>query len=284
MHGRIQTHALRCGLGLMLGVLLSGCLGGAGGGTQRDQQAPRKVTGPVDRAPATNAQDIEQLARLPDPVVKREPRSRGGNREVYTVLGKSYRVMESARGYRQRGNASWYGTKFHGRPTANGERFDIYKLTAAHRHLPIPTYVRVTNLNNGKKTIVRVNDRGPFHADRIIDLSYAAAVKLGFHNQGTAPVLVEVVEPEPLRPKYYLVQAGAFSTLPLADQARNQLQSLTGLTAVVAKTSADGLYRVRLGPVQAGPALDQVEQQLLQSKFGKPRLIPSTCAAAGSRC
>jgi rare lipoprotein A len=110
------------------------------------------------------------------------------------VFGKQYRVMPTAAGYREQGTASWYGVKFHGRPTSSGERYDMYRLTAAHKSLPIPTYVRVTNLDNQKSTVVRVNDRGPFHEHRIIDLSYAGAVKLGFADRGTARVLVEVVD------------------------------------------------------------------------------------------
>lgn len=261
---------------MTVSCLLLGCASGG--------YVPPRVFEPADNAPRTSAQDIEHLARLPDPVVKKEQKSRGGNRAVYTVLGKSYRVMESASGYRQRGIASWYGTKFHGRPTANGERFDIYKLTAAHRHLPIPTYVRVTNLANGKQTIVRVNDRGPFHEDRIIDLSYAAAVKLGFHDKGTAEVLMEVVEPEPVTPHYYMVQAGAFSSLSGADRARAEIQRLTGVKTVIARTGDDGLYRVRLGPVQQGPRLDRIQQLLAGASFGTPRLIRTACPPSGTKC
>ncbi|MGB5325609.1 MAG: septal ring lytic transglycosylase RlpA family protein, partial [Pseudomonadales bacterium] len=123
-----------------------------------------------------------------------ESRSRGGNRSVYTVFGKSYRVLDDARGYRERGPASWYGKKFHGRSTANGERYDMYQMTAAHKHLPLPSYVRVRNLENGREIIVRVNDRGPFHGNRIIDLSYAAATKLGMLRNGTAEVEIEVID------------------------------------------------------------------------------------------
>ena len=123
------------------------------------------------------------LATLPDPVVRNDPKSRRGN-NPYVVFGQHYQVMDTAAGYDQVGGASWYGTKFHGRTTSSGEPYDMYELTAAHRSLPIPTYVRVTNLHNGKSSIVRVNDRGPFHPNRIIDLSFAAAVKLGFRTKG----------------------------------------------------------------------------------------------------
>lgn len=146
---------------------------------------------PPDRAPKRAPKG---LANLPDPVPRNEPKSRYGNHSPYVVFGKQYRVLASADGYREAGIASWYGAKFHGRPTSSGEPYDMYRLTAAHKSLPVPTYVRVTNLDNGKSSIVRVNDRGPFHERRIIDLSYAAAVKLGFEDRGTARVLVEVVD------------------------------------------------------------------------------------------
>ena len=133
-----------------------------------------------DSAPRVGASTLQQLAQLPDPPVVEERRSKYGNGPVYTVLGKSYRVMAEADGFSQEGLASWYGTKFHGNRTSSGEPFDMFRLSAAHRHLPLPIYVKVTNLTNGRATIVKVNDRGPFHSDRIIDLSYAAAVKLGF--------------------------------------------------------------------------------------------------------
>lgn len=113
----------------------------------------------------------------------------------YTVLGKSYYPISDARTYRETGTASWYGTKFHDQLTANGERYDLYGMTAAHKTLPLPSYVRVTNLDNGRKVILRVNDRGPFYSDRIIDLSFAAAKKLGFAESGTARVHVEGIDP-----------------------------------------------------------------------------------------
>ena len=263
----------------LLVVALNMLVGCFGGGYTLPQ-----VNKPVDRAPTTTHRDIDRLASLPDPKVEKVSRSRGGNAPTYTVLGKSYRVMDSAQGFRQQGTASWYGTKFHGRPTSNGEKFDIYKLTAAHKHLPLPTYVRVSNLSNGKKTIVRVNDRGPFHDDRVIDLSYAAAVKLGFHDKGTAQVLIEVVKPEPAQRQFYMLQAGAYRELQSADSAHDQLRNLTGMSGVVVKTSGDGLYRVHLGPVQSGDMLDRVVKVLETSDYGKPRLIPAACHQPAVRC
>lgn len=252
----------RLGCAIIISAFIAGCASSPVKMTPREQ----------DKAPRVGNQTIQKLMQLPDPEVRNEAKSRGGNGPVYTVLGKSYRVMDSARGFRQEGIASWYGMKFHGRQTSNGERFDTYKLTAAHKHLPLPSYVRVTNLENGRKTIVRVNDRGPFHDNRIIDLSYAAAVKLGFHDKGTARVRVEVLAPQAPELKSFIVQAGAFSEFNRADQSKKTIDRLTGFKGTI--VSSDGLYRVQLGPIAKGAALDRLQSVLLAADFGQPRLIP----------
>ena len=145
-----------------------------------------------DSAPQER-RDVSQITDAqPQPVI----RTRAGNKSPYTVLGKTYTLLPESEGYKEQGGASWYGTKFHGRRTANGEVYDMWGMTAAHKTLPIPSYVRVTNMVNGRSVVVLVNDRGPFHSERIIDLSYAAAVKLGFADQGVADV--EVVDVTPL--------------------------------------------------------------------------------------
>ncbi len=146
-----------------------------------------EADGPPGRPP--------DLSGLVEPVPRAEPASRYGNPASYQVFGQSYRVSATSAGYRARGDASWYGTKFHGRRTSSGEPYDMYALTAAHKTLPIPTHVRVTNLENGRSIVVRVNDRGPFHVGRIIDMSYAAAAKLGILGAGTAPVEVAALPP-----------------------------------------------------------------------------------------
>ena len=153
------------------------------------------------------------VSHLRDAIPKKEPITRAGNKNPYQIFGKTYVLLPSAKGYSEEGIASWYGRKFHGRKTANGEIYDMYKMTAAHTTLPIPTFVRVTNLDNGRQIVVRVNDRGPFHGGRIIDLSYAAAKKLGYDTKGTARVRVEVVDVEsqqkavvePTRPEPFLL-------------------------------------------------------------------------------
>ncbi len=134
------------------------------------------------------------LDRIADARPRSEPLNRGAN-SPYTALGRKYVPYQSLTPYRQRGIATWYGRKFHGKPTSSGERYDMYAMTAAHTLLPIPSYVRVTNLSNGRSIVVRVNDRGPFHPERIIDLSYAAAYKLGFVNAGSVRVEVEAILP-----------------------------------------------------------------------------------------
>lgn len=147
-----------------------------------------------DVAPAAN-EIPPNVDDIPDAVPVPLPKSASGNPQTYQVFGKTYVVLDDAHGFHQRGYASWYGKKFHGHKTASGERYDMFAMTAAHKRLPLPTFVRVTNLDNQKSVIVKVNDRGPFHSKRIIDLSYAAAAKLGMLARGTAPVQIDAIEP-----------------------------------------------------------------------------------------
>ena len=137
----------------------------------------------------------------PDPVPIFEESSRYGNMPEYDEFGVSYRVLDTSEGYEESGIASWYGDPFHGRRTSSGETYDMYRMSAAHRTLPLPSYVQVTNLDNGRSVVLRINDRGPFVDPdlRIIDVSYAAALKLGLVGPGTAPVLVKALEPWQVR-------------------------------------------------------------------------------------
>ncbi len=137
--------------------------------------------------------DIPNLALVKEPLPKHEPKSRYGNPDKYTVLNKTYNVLQSSNGYKESGYASWYGTKFHGFRTSSGEIYDMYEMTAAHKTLPLPTYAKVTNLSNNRSIIVKINDRGPFHANRIVDLSYAAADKLGILGHGVGKVEVVAI-------------------------------------------------------------------------------------------
>jgi rare lipoprotein A len=192
-------------------------------------------------------------------IPKREPISRYGNPDTYRVMGKKYDVMTNSTGYKNRGIASWYGTKFHKGRTSSGEKYDMYALTAAHKTLPLPTYVKVTNLSNGHVAIVKVNDRGPFHDDRIIDLSYAAAAKLGLLPKGTAPVEIEALKTTQRNLNYY-VQAGAFDSGILAENLRAQLKNLT--TSPVNIKRHEQKYIVQVGPFANKEMVNNLKQHL----------------------
>lgn len=177
------------------------------------------------------------------------PMSRYGNPGEYRVNGKTYEVMATASGYRARGLASWYGTKFHQQRTSSGEEYNLYELTAAHKTLPLPTYVKVKNLSNGRVAIVKVNDRGPFHDDRIIDLSYGAAVKLGLLPKGTAPVEIEALTTNNHgkgKVAHYYLQAGAFTSKNLADSLHSKLTKLTPSPVFIEKYN--NYFIVTAGP------------------------------------
>lgn len=230
------------------------------------------------------------VSKIPEPVPRDEPLARYGNHSPYEVLGKRYRVLPSRSGYVERGIASWYGTKFHGRLTSTREPYDMYQFTAAHKTLPLPSYARVTRLDNGRSVVVRINDRGPFVGDRIIDLSYAAAVKLGMHLTGTAPVEVRVLEPgasappppqpAPRRPPTVeslgetWVQVGSFSAREnaIAYRARLRAAGFSKVRVFRARLHEGMVWRVRIGPLD-GQTADDVRQRLIHRGFGEPRLI-----------
>lgn len=177
------------------------------------------------------------------------PLSRYGNPDAYRVNGHTYEVMTSSSGYRTRGLASWYGTRFHSKRTSSGEDYDMYALTAAHKTLPIPCYVRVRNLDNGRVAIVRVNDRGPFHEGRVIDLSYAAAAQLGLFPKGTAHVEIEALTTttaKGAKPAHFFLQAGAFSSKALALSLQQKLTKLSPSPVFIEKNQQH--YLVRVGP------------------------------------
>lgn len=219
----------------------------------------------------------DNIMALPDAVPRHENRTRAGNPDMYEVMGRRYHVLTDSKGFRQRGIASWYGTKFHGKKTANGEIYDMFAMTAAHKTLPIPSYVKVTNLQNQRSVIVRINDRGPFHDNRIIDLSYAAAVKLGVQQAGTGFVELKTVEPQSpqveaklteraktsLNERLYL-QIGAFSNRFNARQLQQKVATLPMAAArlKVEPNQGDTLYKVQLGPVATVELADQINAKL----------------------
>ena len=218
-----------------------------------------------------------------EPVPRAEPRSRYGNRSPYTVLGKSYRVLDSAEGYHERGLASWYGTKFNGRATSSGELYDMCVFSAAHKTLPLPSFVRVTNLDNGRSLIVRVNDRGPFHSGRIMDLSYAAAVRLGVDRTGTARIDLQAIGADGRvaadeRPQSgddeSLLQVGSFGDKDNARRLKERLED-AGVDDVDidhAQTAGRNVWRVRVGPLPARE-LPPLLQRLRQLGLPEPRVL-----------
>ncbi|KTC86778.1 septal ring lytic transglycosylase RlpA family protein [Legionella brunensis] len=190
---------------------------------------------------------------------KLEPFSRYGNPDTYAVEGRTYEVLKNASGYKTRGVASWYGTKFHKQRTSSGDDYDMYAMTAAHKTLPLPSYVRVKNLSNGRVAIVKVNDRGPFRNDRVIDLSYAAATKLGLLPKGTAPVEIEALNIG-RRVAHYYVQAGAFSSQNLANILQSKLAKLTPSPVIIEKYQQR--YIVRVGPFATKQMSDSLKNKL----------------------
>ncbi|QUN05052.1 septal ring lytic transglycosylase RlpA family protein [Shewanella yunxiaonensis] len=206
-----------------------------------------------DDRPPENPPDLSQVK---DAQPRYEPYSKQGNKD-YEVLGQSYSVMPSGKGFVQEGLASWYASKFHGHYTSNGELYDMYTMSAAHKTLPLPSYVRVTNLDNNKSVIVRVNDRGPFHSNRVIDVSYAAAYKLGMLQTGTARVRLEVIYND--SPEHQAVAAitsgkAVYYVQIVAASSKEKLQSLASeleqkFNIQSRVTAADNLYRLQLGPM-----------------------------------
>ena len=233
-----------------------------------------------DGAPLEIPVDIDAI---PDAVPRFEPRTSAGNPESYEVLGKTYKVQKSSKGYVKQGIASWYGTKFHGQHTANGEPYDMFAMSAAHKTLPIPTYARVTNLSNKRSIVVRINDRGPFHDNRIIDLSYVAAAKLGIEKNGTGFVEVRALEPEQSsqakttgsRPSDIYLQIGAFSDPNNALELKNKL-TVHHLPKPRIKSHTQNdvtLYKVQLGPLVSVEDADALNEKLAAIGITQTRYV-----------
>lgn len=267
-----------------LGLLLAAC---ASQPPETVQQGPDgNVTAPKSRyavehdfAPLRpiSPEEVVDATPKPDPILA------VGNMSPYVIGGVTYEVLENYRGYSERGVASWYGAKFTGHETSNGEVYDVYQASAAHKSLPIPCFARVTNLENGKSIVVRVNDRGPFHAGRLIDLSYAAAVKLGYMEKGTAPVQVEVIDVAGVEDrrdasfgKYRYLQLGAFGKESTAKTLLAELQDLLSAPVFISPvdTGSTVLYRVRVGPVDDNQHLLALQQRLQQSGYEAGQPLP----------
>ncbi len=238
-----------------------------------------------DSGPAAPTVDVSKLA---EPVPKVEPRARYGNNTSYSVLGQTYRVLPDTRGYVERGIASWYGNKFNGYMTSSLEPYDMYRFTAAHKTLPLPTYARVTNLDNGKSVVVRINDRGPFHENRLIDLSYAAAVRIGIWPKGTGLVEVRAIDPAhpdatpPPSPRALTAQAaariylqlGAFSDRANAERvaAAARRDGIENVDVQAADVDGRTVHRVRVGPLADVAAADALTPRIEKLGFGAPRV------------
>lgn len=218
-------------------------------------------------------------------------KSKYGNPRSYVVFGKRYYVMNSAKGFTQRGVASWYGPDFHGKRTSSGETYNMHAMTAAHKTLPLPTYVSVKNLSNGKSVVVKVNDRGPFAHERIIDLSFAAAKKLDIVGPGTARVEISALQSKhstqrptvrvvPLKqpnlePADVFVQLGSFGSETNAQNLLNELQAKNEKPIVISRfyTGKGVFYRVRLGPLLDVNEADSVQKRLLKKGYSQARVV-----------
>lgn len=282
----------RAGL-LALAVLLAGCIPARW--PERPATAPSPVPPVAARpeprparpapspAPAPGSMPAEEL---PEPL----PRSRAGNPPFYEVLGERYFVLKDSDGYREQGVASWYGAPFHGRRTSSGTVYDMHQLTAAHKTLPLPTLVRVTNVDNGRSVIVTVDDRGPFVKNRLIDLSFAAAKELGIVESGTGRVEVEAVPTRrvltaaadtPARAQRMFMQVGAFSDEANAARLKGSLES-NGVNKVVIRYDDDvrpALYRVRIGPIEGSAEYDALASRLASLSIANPSLVTESPVA-----
>jgi rare lipoprotein A len=275
-------RVLAAPLGLVVVVGLTACFSTP---PQPTGPAPNSTVPPVVMTPPPLPDSV------PDAIPRVELRARKGNPPFYDVFGKRYYVLSSSAGYRERGVASWYGPGFHKVRTSTGETYDMYGMTAAHKTLPLPAYVRVTNLQNGRSVVVRVNDRGPFVGNRIIDLSYTAAAKLDMLRNGTAMVDVRTLDPStpppvitastapvsgavtPASPVLF-VQAGAFSDPANAERLAEKLRSGSYGKVFVRDDQIAGrrMYRVRIGPVPDVAQFDRVVAALEQAGINDAHL------------
>ena len=219
----------------------------------------------VTKSPAPVAHDPD-ISQVPDAIPRKEGKSRYGNPASYVVRGKRYHTLGSSAGYEETGTASWSGRKFHGRRTSSGETYDMYKMTAAHKTLPLPTYVEVTRVDNGSSVVVRVNDRGPFVGDRIIDLSYAAAERLGMRDTGTAEVTVRAISAD---------DGGAVATAPAAGETPGKAPSLEQAQA------KSGQVYVQLGAFRDRVLADDYAKEVERLDLGKTRIKPVNLEQVG---
>jgi rare lipoprotein A len=285
-------------------LLLAGCSGskprpGKGGSTVRGSYSGSSRRGgvydDVSKSQGSRYRDNNDsvpggpppdLSKLVEPTPKAEPRALYGNKSPYSVLGQSYRVLPSANGYVERGIASFYGNKFHGYKTSSLEDYDMYQFSAAHKTLPLPSYARVTNLENGKSVIVRINDRGPFHENRLIDLSYAAAVKIGVWPKGTGLVEVRAITPgEPVQdlppatsPPQPALPLPPASPPPLPPSPPSFVPTAPSPAVIAATTTNPGITAppgiyLQVGAFTDNANAERVAQQLRDAKFAPVQVV-----------
>lgn len=249
---------------LLTFVLLSGCSAKQSGYALAEDIAPAQGTEP-------------SMQHIEDAVPRYEDYSTQGNRD-YSIKGQTYKVMQNPGEFSETGRASWYGKKFHGHKTSNGEIYDMYSMTAAHKTLPLPSYLEVENVANGRKVIVRVNDRGPFSEKRILDLSFAAATKLDMVDSGIADVKITLIKkPKPVnsaewhtaQPNRYFIQLAAVKNQTQADDVAKDVKQKFDLPVNI--EHSEKVYRVRLGPfydyVQTQDVAMHVKSQQIQDAF-----------------
>ena len=263
-------------IAVLTALLLAGCAG-----------EPKQTDAGTD-GPSLSGLRAEDVA---DAVPRREPLARYGNHSPYEVFGKKYRVLSSSKGYHKQGIASWYGSKFHGRRTSSGEPYDMHLATAAHKTLPLPTYAEITNLDNGRKVIVKINDRGPFKDDRLIDLSYAAALRLDMIGTGTARVDLRVIDPDEWRGGIRTaaapapvssdtvfdtadatwLQAGAYGQRENAEQLASRLESASLVPVSIHESGK--LFKVWLGPYPSHAEAESVISKAIELGFERPHRV-----------
>jgi rare lipoprotein A len=266
--------SLMMGLTASCGLLVTSC---------STYKTPLQSSQEQDGAPV-NPPDVE---KIPDQTPKYEPISKYGNPSSYVIEGKRYHVLPSNKNYEQVGYASWYGTKFHGKRTSSGEPYDLYAMTAAHPTLPLPTYAKVKNLENNREVIVKINDRGPFKKDRIIDLSYTAAKKLGVFDKGTAKVMVTALHiPEPkghkpsspsdpfFTPGQYL-QLGAFKDASNAEKLASKLRHVAELHKLKVHIQETEHKRAKLFTVHFGPLKSPEQESVIKKHLADAKLTAS---------
>ncbi len=277
-------------LGLVALCALSGCGSwGKRDATPEAAPAPAPARGAYYKDDGPGASPPADLAAIPEATPRAEPLHRFANRP-YQVFGRDYLPLARIGPYRETGIASWYGRRYHGSATSSGEKYDMYAMSAAHPTLPIPSYARVTNLANGRSVVVRVNDRGPFHSDRVIDLSYTAAWKLGYVDAGSTRVEVESIVPGALPPpaaaaaaaaaarpaadaKSYVLQLGAFSAPESAENFRARVyRELAWLSEAIAVVPGANLFRLHLGPYRSQDEARSIADRI-QSELGLRPMI-----------